>query len=268
MWPAEPGAWSTLALVERLAAVGILLASAEQLVRPRALAATGLLSWEVAQLRNGALSGGWQHRLLDPLFRSPGVMVLLALRALAAVAVISMPGPAGAAVIACAVTTALLMLRSSYGNDGADQVGLIVLVAAALAHAFDGTRVVSAVLWFCAAQACLSYATSGFAKLRGTRWRDGSGLTGVLSTRTYGIGGLHRLLVRHRWLAITLSWSVILTELLFPLVLVVPDAVVPWFLAGGLAFHLGAAVVMGLNTFVWAFAATYPAIAWCALVAT
>jgi hypothetical protein len=65
MWPAEAGAWSTLALVERLAAGGLLIASAEQLTRSRALA-TGLLSWEVAQLRNGALSGGWQHRLLDP----------------------------------------------------------------------------------------------------------------------------------------------------------------------------------------------------------
>ncbi|WP_291989725.1 hypothetical protein [Luteitalea sp.] len=268
MFPAEPTAWATLALVERLAAVGLLVASAEQLVRRRALIATGLLSWEVAQLRSRALSRGWQHRMLDPLFRSPGVLMLLGLRAAAAAVVIVMPTPTSAAVVVCAAVTALLMLRSSYGNDGADQMGLIVLVAAALAHAFDGTRVVSAVLWFCAAQACLSYVTSGLAKLRGRRWRDGSGLTGVLSTRTYGVGALHRVLVRRRWLAIALSWSVILTESLFPLVLVVPDAAVPWFLAGGLAFHLGAAVVMGLNTFVWAFAATYPAIAWCTLVAT
>lgn len=268
MWPAEPTAWTALALVERMAAVGLLIASAEQLVRTRALAATGLLSWQVAQLRSPGLSGGWQHRALDPLFRSPGVLLLLGLRAVSAAVVIAMPDPTSAAVAVCAATTALLMLRSSYGNDGADQMGLIVMVAAALAHAFDGTRVVSAVLWFCAAQACLSYATSGVAKLRGKRWRDGSGLTGVLSTRTYGVSALHRLLVGHRWLAVALSWAVILTESLFPLVLVVPDAAVPWFLAGGLIFHLGAAVVMGLNTFVWAFAATYPAIAWCALVAT
>jgi hypothetical protein len=30
--------------------------------------------------------------------------------------------------------------------------------------------------------------------------------------------------------------------------------------AVGLSFHLGTAVVMGLNTFVWAFGACYPAV--------
>jgi hypothetical protein len=34
-------------------------------------------------------------------------------------------------------------------------------------------------------------------------------------------------------------------------------------LTAGLSFHLVAAVVMGLNTFVWAFSATYPAILHC-----
>jgi hypothetical protein len=37
----------------------------------------------------------------------------------------------------------------------------------------------------------------------------------------------------------------------------------PWrllFLGWGVAFHLGCAVVMGLNNFLWAFIATYPAL--------
>ena len=33
-------------------------------------------------------------------------------------------------------------------------------------------------------------------------------------------------------------------------------------LAAALVFHAGNAAIMGLNTFVWAFAATYPAILW------
>ena len=32
------------------------------------------------------------------------------------------------------------------------------------------------------------------------------------------------------------------------------------YLAAGLAFHTANAMVMGLNTFLWAFEATYPAI--------
>ena len=35
-------------------------------------------------------------------------------------------------------------------------------------------------------------------------------------------------------------------------------------LIGGASFHIGAAILMRLNTFLWAFVATYPAIIFCA----
>ena len=66
--------------------------------------------------------------------------------------------------------------------------------------------------------------------------------------------------MRRRGVGVALCWSVIVMETLFPLCLVVPQ---PWgwpFLGWGVAFHLLCAVIMGLNSFFWAFVATYPAL--------
>ena len=75
-----------------------------------------------------------------------------------------------------------------------------------------------------------------------------------------------RLVERPR-LRVVLSWAVILGEVCFPLAVLLPARGVVAVLAVGLAFHLVVAVCMGLNTFVWAFVATYPAVlfAWNAL---
>jgi hypothetical protein len=256
-----------LGLTERIAAVGSALASAELLARPRALGEDGLLSWQVARLRSATLAVGRPARILDRIFASPGVQVLALTRLLAAVLV--MATPTGSAVSAaglalCAAMTALLMLRTPYGNDGADQMLLLVLVSCALARLIGSHAAIEYALWFIGLQCLLSYLTSGVAKLAGRSWRDGTGLLGVLNTKTYGGRRLAAVLAGRRGLAVALSWTVILTEALFVLVLVVPDQGIALMLAGGVAFHVGTAVVMGLNAFVWAFGATYPAIAYLA----
>jgi hypothetical protein len=49
----------------------------------------------------------------------------------------------------------------------------------------------------------------------------------------------------------------------FPVVLVAPREVCWGYLACGVLFHLGTAITMGLNKFVWAFLALYPAALYC-----
>ena len=264
---APPDAAAALALGERLAGCAVLIATLEMLARPRAFDRGGLLGWEVAQLRAPWLTHGRLARVLDRLFSGSGLRALLILRAAAAACLVAgLDGAAlAAAVLTAAAASLLLMLRTCYGNDGADQMCLLVLLSAALARASgSGAPMVAAVLCFLALQACLSYATSGIAKLCGPAWRDGSGIVGILSTHTYGMPRLASSLARHRPLAIGFSWLVIGSEILFPLVLVAPDSWIPVFLLAGLSFHLGCALVMGLNTFVWSFAATYPAVYWLA----
>lgn len=266
MTPLDPVA--TLAVTTRIAAVGVLISSLELLARPRSLSDSGLLSWSVARLRSPALGAGRLGALLDLVFATPGVYGLCAARAASALLVVALPASSGffsAALVVATGLSLLLMLRTPYGNDGADQMTLLVLLPSTLARVLGGERAAQSALVFIGLQCLLSYVTSGLGKLRGRAWRDGTGVTGVLTTRTYGAAALARTLGRHSSLARVLSWSIILTELTFPLVLVAPAPWVPLFLAGGMAFHVANAFVMGLNSFLWAFGAAYPAIAYVAM---
>jgi hypothetical protein len=114
-----------------------------------------------------------------------------------------------------------------------------------------------AALSFIAAQAVLAYATSGIAKLISPVWRDGTGLAGILSTVDHGTPRVSLWLARHPTFSELASWSTIAFECAFVLVLVLPSPVGAAILVIGLLFHAGCAVLMGLNSFLWAFPATY-----------
>lgn len=267
MWfPQDPS--TVLGLSEHIAAIGLTLSSLELLHRAPALAPTGLLSWPVASLRSPALAVGPFANLLNRCFNPPGIELLCALRLASAILLFLFPSatlPSLLTLTLATLTSLLLMLRTSYGNDGADQMMLIVLIPATLARWTGQPRAITYALWFIAMQCCLSYLTSGIAKVKGKSWRDGTGLTGVLSTRTYGIPALARLFRSVPALATASSWAIILTEIGFPVILIAPPSWVPWILAGGFSFHLATAIVMGLNAFVWSFGAAYPALAFAAL---
>jgi uncharacterized membrane protein (DUF485 family) len=69
-------------------------------------------------------------------------------------------------------------------------------------------------------------------------------------------------LSEHSALARAATLAVLAWECAFPLVLVLPAPFAYVMLALGVLFHVTNAVVMGLNTFVWSFVATYPAVIW------
>ena len=84
-------------------------------------------------------------------------------------------------------------------------------------------------------------------------------MPGIAATEIYGDALASRVLAAHASTATALGWSVIALETAFPLALL-GTPLTAMLLAGGLAFHVGGAVFMRLNTFLWAFVATYPAI--------
>ena len=79
-----------------------------------------------------------------------------------------------------------------------------------------------------------------------------------MSTRTFGFRPAARVLRRSPFLRKGFGATVVIWESLFPLALVSPRIVLVCWLAIGASFHLSCAVVMGLNTFVWAFLSAYP----------
>ena len=118
-------------------------------------------------------------------------------------------------------------------------------------------------LWFIASQGWLSYLVAGASKLRNPRWRRGEAIPALLSTTMWGGRREAALLRAHPRAGLVICWMTILGESSVPLSLVVPLPLALAILACAAVFHISTAFGMGLNVFVWAFPATYPAMIYC-----
>lgn len=190
--------------------------------------------------------------------------VLLGLQLAASVALVLL-GPfssAGHLLLAFVFLAAMtIRWRRHVGGDGAEQISAIVFAAVGLAVLpWPAIDRMAAAATFIAAQVSLSYWTAGIAKIISPAWRDGSALPAILSTDGHGHPLAARLLSQHSNVARFLSWSVIVFECLFPLLIFGPSWLVVPTLICGFAFHVGCAVLMGLNSFLWSFPATYPCV--------
>ena len=156
-----------------------------------------------------------------------------------------------AATIAIVALVALLLafnLRLPWGMEGADDMAVHVALGLA-------------------AYAALAYVTAGVTKLAEPTWRSGVALAWVVNLEGFGAAWAAELLGPRPRLRRALSWTVMLAEVGAPLAILLPAPGIVGALAAGLVFHGSLAACMGLNTFVWAFAATYPAVlfVWAAL---
>jgi hypothetical protein len=164
------------------------------------------------------------------------------------------------AAVALAVVLLTFNVRVPWGRDGSDNVALHVtlgLAAYALARVFDAPSVG---LYYIAAYAGLAYVTAGVTKLSEATWRSGVALGWVVNLQVFGAPWAVAFLAPRPRLRQVLSWSVMLAEVSAPLAVLLPAHGIALVLVAGLAFHSTVAVCMGLNTFVWAFLATYPAV--------
>jgi hypothetical protein len=123
-----------------------------------------------------------------------------------------------------------------------------------------GGRLEQTVLVFLAAQGVLSYAASGLVKLISPVWRSGAAMPGITRTTSYGDAKLYRMMSEYPPLAKAISWATIVGETVAPLAVFSPRFMrLAWQLSM-LVMHMGIARYMGLNRFLWAFAAFHPII--------
>lgn len=159
------------------------------------------------------------------------------------------------------VSNLLIYYRQGYGSDGADQMAFVILISILLCFVLSNNITIKSIgISFISAQLLLSYIVSGGAKLISKQWRSGIAIVGVLSTYTYGTDFTRRVLKRNNVLAKFLCWSVIIMELLFPLVLLLDGNMFNVALLIGISFHVSIGLIMGLNDFIWSFSAAYPSL--------
>lgn len=232
----------------RLAAIAVAIAALELLVVRRALADDGVFAWPI--LRRDFASP-W---IADLVFAYRPTLAILALQLAAALALpwIDHPAPAW---IAFATTLAIAVrFRGTY-NGGSDSMLLVVTLSLAVARTWPEHARIA--LGYCAAQLVLSYVIAGVAKLGDAAWRSGRALTILVDLPQYRVP--RRIAAVVRPLSRIGCWTILAWEIGFPVVVVNMTACTI-MLAIGAAFHVANAVVFGLNRFVWAWLAAYPAL--------
>lgn len=146
-------------------------------------------------------------------------------------------------------------------NGGADRMTLLSLVCLTAAHWAPAPAWAELALGYLAAQLVISYVMAGWVKIVNPDWRSGRALRDVFLFSAYPVSGALRALADRPRLLAAASWAVMLLELSFPLGLLDPRLLLA-VLAAAACFHLANAALFGLNRFVWAWLAAYPALFW------
>jgi hypothetical protein len=259
----------TYALIVILSSTGVFIASMELLTLKGEFEDGGLFSWDVLRTVSRAtlsVGTGRPRQLISHPFFVPAVTGARALAALILIFFSNNYAVSTACVFAIIAASIVMYWRAPLGLDGSDQMSLITFVAVAIYKLFPGdVHVAQASLWFIAIQGCLSYCVAGIAKVISPVWRSGEAVRRILGTRTYGSSRVACLVSGRDGVCVALSWLLMLFECTFPLALAFGETGFAVFAVLGIFFHITNAVIMGLNTFVWAFVATYPAMLFCAV---
>jgi len=245
-----------------LVAFGLFVGALEDLSAWSVYSTSGLLSGDVAQFSFG--SGNNLSSLMKLLTKDSAFKLLTWARFMSAVllGMFSYFGWYSPFLYGLAfMLHSLVAIRSSYSLDGAYQMYMMLLLGLFASSLFSfESNLAYLALGFIGAELILSYFIAGFSKLLSPVWRSGYALYAVFSTRTYGSVFIYNLLRKHKLIASILGWVVILFEVSFFLILFVSPHYAVFFLLLGFGFHLFNAIFMGLNDFLIAFPATYPAL--------
>lgn len=257
-----------VATVARVSALivgaGLAVSTLEFIANIRECRKDGLFSWEFWRETK------WRKHprlkaIANPFFAYPGVLIVLLAR-LALIGLLLYQLSRGSRldpILMTALVASQLYINFRYtvGKDGSDQMSTIVLLMLCGIAWFPERPVIAiACVVFMAFQSVLSYLTAGIAKLISPDWRSGDIILGVIGTETYGSRFMAGLLREHKFLRRAMNYSTIAFESLIVLALVLPSPWNAWFLVIPLMFHVACAAMMGLNIFIFAFAATFPAL--------
>lgn len=144
-------------------------------------------------------------------------------------------------------------------NGGSDAMTFVILGASLLALIFpDRPLVQSACLWYIGIQVILSYFIAGITKVRHREWWNGNALWDVIKKSNYAVAPHFRekFDMKH---AVVLAPLTVGFELLAPFCLLSTKMTVI-YLSLAMIFHIGNFFVLGLNRFVFAWLASYPAV--------
>jgi hypothetical protein len=246
-----------LKLSAMLVSIAVFLQCTELLILRPYWIRSGIWSWDTLKLEYSNLG----QKFFTVIFNEAGFFSVLMLGAMSSLLLLF---TSNHLVLPLMFMTCLLIAKRFRGtfNGGSDYMTVLVLGVCSVTVLFPKFK--SLAFSYLAVQALLSYFISGLSKIKNKSWRNGTALTRLLTTSSYSVPlSLQAMSKNQKTLAVG-SWGVIVLELLSPLVLVHPKVCIA-FMIVALCFHLINFYTLGLNRFVFAWAASYPALYWLAV---
>jgi hypothetical protein len=249
-----------------LACIGSALHGVELLSLRREFNAGGWLCWRVLRTSHPRLLRSPAARIVDWWLSPPALWLLVGVLVAAAVVVIAAAGaPPLWALCAVVVIRGVLNFRNTPALIGADQMQVSVLVPCLLYALAPLPAIAQACGWFIALQLVVAYVTAGIAKLASPDWRNGRAVAAIVRCRSTGLRQAFTYIQRFPATARAACWATMLFEVAGPLLLVAGAHAGMGFVVIGTAFHVGIAIVMGFDEFLWAYLAAYPVTLRCVL---
>lgn len=244
--------------MEQLIGFAIALLSIELLAARDALRDDAVFAWPTLR-RDFAHAPVPLRALLDGLLAYRPFLVVLTIALTAAIALCFTAHPLLPPLLLVACVLVSLRFRGTY-NGGSDYMTVVVLLSLTIARLGDGATARAIGLGYAAAQLVSSYFASGVAKLMQPAWRRGDVLVDLLRAPQYAAPAwLVALLGRQPRLGHAAALGVLTLECAFPLALLDGRAALILGTAA-LVFHVINALVLGLNRFLWAWLAAFPAL--------
>ena len=254
-------AGAALALCVFIASLGSLVTDAELLSLHKHLRVGGLLSPSGFLYRRFRPHRFWGRLLYIGLHNTPVLLIVIGRFAVSIWCIydVCTHRPLLTPLTAYVLVTIPLLIRGGLGNNGSDQMLHLILVSSWLGLLVGTQHSQAICLGFITCQLSLAYLTAALVKIISPGWRSGHHLKNILSLYTFGHPFVLHLLTSNDLLfrvsnTICLSWEFSMGAALW-----LPPGYCAFFLLCGLAFHTAVAFTMGLNTFLPAFAAAYPA---------
>ncbi len=155
-------------------------------------------------------------------------------------------------------TTLLICLRfRGVFNGGSDYMTMTVLLGLLISSII--TSSIDFGLIYIAIQSMLSYFIAGIVKLKNPQWRNGLALKTFLKYSNYFIPNFIKTNSENKKIILFNTWLVIFWEFTFPLALL-NIKLLTLYLIIGFFFHITNFISFGLNRFIWAWLASYPAL--------
>lgn len=246
--------------------IGLIINALEDIKTWNIFKSSGLLSWEISKFGFGRSSKDLFVRVLDFFLNDTFFKCSIYLRILLSCLLLIFCYfniISSLLLITLFFLNSLVCLRSNYSLDGAYQMSLVILFSLSIGSLFGVRSQASQIcLWFITCQLALSYIIAGITKICSPVWRNQHAIRMIFSTKVYGNNFIYALVNKSKISSFLITWSVLIFETSYFIVFLHPASTI-LFIFIGVAFHFANALFMGLNNFLFAFAAAYPCLLYC-----